>query len=65
MTKEKMNPIIELKDDIESRIREECERIKESDNPRRVVDEYIRNIGWYSPELACYLKRQMLLALDH
>lgn len=59
-----MNPIIKLKDDIENRIREECERIKELDDPRRAVNEYTRNIRWYSPELAHYVRRQMLSVLN-
>lgn len=56
-----MSSIIKLKDDIENRIKEECEKIKESDNPRGVMNEYVRNIRWYSPELAAYVKRQMLI----
>ncbi|POP37788.1 hypothetical protein C3R19_13015 [Blautia producta] len=59
-----MSSIIKLKDDIENRIKEECEKIKESDNPRGVMNEYVRNIRWYSPELAAYVKRQMLLILN-
>lgn len=58
------NPIIELENDIKNRIREECKRLKKADHPRKEIDEYARNIRWHSPELAAYVKRQMLLTLD-
>ncbi len=59
-----MHPIIKLENDIENRVKEECERIKESENPRGTVREYVRNIRWYSLELAAYIKRKMLSILD-
>lgn len=59
-----MNPIIKLKDDIENRVKEECERLRQADNPRKEVKEYVRNISWYSPELAAYLEKQFLTVLD-
>lgn len=59
-----VNPIIRLKDDIENRIREECEKLKESDNPRGAINEYARNIRWYSPDLAAYVRKQMLCTLN-
>lgn len=59
-----MNLIIKLKDDIESRIKAECENLKKASNPREKINEYVRNIRWYSPELAAYVKKQMLQALN-
>lgn len=39
-----MNQIVKFKEDIEHRVKEECEKIKKADNPREAVNEYVRNI---------------------
>lgn len=56
--------IEKLKKDIDKRVADECEAIKKAANPRRRVNEYIRNIRWMSPELAAYLKREMSKGLN-
>lgn len=56
--------IRKLKEDIEKRITSECEIIKKAANPRKELTQYIRNIGWTSPEMAALVRKIALNALD-
>ena len=52
-----MGRIDKLKEDLETRIKEECEYIQKADNPRRELEHYIKNIRWSEPELAAFIKK--------
>ena len=56
--------IYALKNDIDKRIKNECEIIKTTANPRKEVEKYFRNLRWETPELAVYVKKVMSDVLD-
>ncbi len=60
MNEETKRRIQKLEEDLRGRILKECEEIKKTTNPKREINEYIRNIRWESPELAAFLKKEML-----
>lgn len=64
MEKETKRRIETLERDLKKRISQECEHIKKATNPIHEVNIYIKNIQWESPELAAFLKREMLAILD-
>lgn len=55
-----MNPITQLHEDINNRIAEECEKIKEAADPVKEIEEYVWNIQWYSPGLAKHVEKEIL-----
>ena len=59
-----LNPIGKLHKDIDDRIMEECEKIKEADNPAEEIDKYVRTICWRSPALAEHVENEMLKHVD-
>ncbi len=56
--------IEKLKDRIDKCIADECEYIRKAANPKRQINEYVKNVRWNSPELAAYLKKEMSAILD-
>ena len=53
-----------LKEDLDNRIEQEYQYIKNEANPREEINEYFKNIRWDSPELAAYVKKKMLDILN-
>lgn len=53
-----------LKLDIDKRIREETEKIKTMANPEKEIERYYRHLRWRTPELAMYVRFQMLNILN-
>lgn len=53
-----------LKLDIDKRIREETEKIKTMANPEKEIERYFRHLRWRTPELAMYVRFQMLNILN-
>lgn len=53
-----------LRLDIEKRIREETEKIKTMANPEKEIERYFRHLRWRTPELALYIRFQMLNILN-
>lgn len=49
-----------LKLSIDKRIREETEKIKTMANPEKEIERYFRHLRWRTPELAMYVRFQML-----
>lgn len=64
MEKDIKGRIETLERDLKKRISRECEYIKKATNPMHEVNIYIKNIQWESPELAAFLKREMLAILN-
>ena len=53
-----------LKLGIDKRIREETEKIKTMANPEKEIERYFRHLRWRTPELALYIRFQMLNILN-
>lgn len=53
-----------LKLGIDKRIREETEKIKTMANPEKEIERYFRHLRWRTPELAMYVRFQMLNILN-
>ena len=53
-----------LKLSIDKRIREETEKIKTMANPEKEIERYFRHLRWRTPELAMYIRFQMLNILN-
>ena len=53
-----------LKLGIDKRIREETEKIKTMANPEKEIERYFRHLRWRTPELAMYIRFQMLNILN-
>ena len=53
-----------LKLSIDKRIREETEKIKTMTNPEKEIERYFRHLRWRTPELALYVRFQMLNILN-
>lgn len=53
-----------LKLGIDKRIREETEKIKTMANPEKEIERYFRHLRWRIPELALYIRFQMLNILN-
>lgn len=53
-----------LKLGIDKRIREETEKIKKMANPEKEIERYFRHLRWRTPELAMYVRFQMLNILN-
>lgn len=53
-----------LKLSIDKRIREETEKIKKMANPEKEIERYFRHLRWRTPELAMYVRFQMLNILN-
>lgn len=53
-----------LKLSIDKRIREETEKIKTMANPEKEIERYFRHLRWRTPELAMYVRFQMLNILN-
>lgn len=53
-----------LKLSIDKRIREETEKIKTMANPEKEIERYFRHLRWRTPELALYVRFQMLNILN-
>ena len=53
-----------LKLGIDKRIREETEKIKTMANPEKEIERYFRHLRWRTPELALYVRFQMLNILN-
>ena len=53
-----------LKLSIDKRIREETEKIKTMANPEKEIERYYRHLRWRTPELAMYVRFQMLNILN-
>lgn len=49
---------------IDKRIREETEKIKTMANPEKEIERYFRHLRWRTPELALYVRFQMLNILN-
>ena len=49
---------------INSVIRCECKKIKDTPDCRKRIENYKKSIRWYSPELANYIEKQMLAILN-
>ena len=56
--------IFSFEEEIRERVKRECEKIKKAENPERALEEYLRNIRWDAPDLATYLKKEMLNILN-
>lgn len=53
-----------LKLSVDKRIREETEKIKTMANPEKEIERYFRHLRWRTPELALYVRFQMLNILN-
>lgn len=53
-----------LRLDIEKRIEEEVKKIKTMANPEKEIERYFRHLRWRTPELAMYVRFQMLNILN-
>lgn len=53
-----------LKLGIDKRIREETKKIKTMANPEKEIERYFRHLRWRTPELAMYVRFQMLNILN-
>ena len=53
-----------LRLDIEKRIEEEVKKIKTMANPEKEIERYFRHLRWRTPELALYVRFQMLNILN-
>lgn len=53
-----------LKLDIDKRIEEEVKKIKVMANPEKEIERYFRHLRWRTPELALYVRFQMLNILN-
>ena len=53
-----------LKLGIDKRIKEETEKIKTMANPEKEIERYFRHLRWRTPELALYVRFQMLNILN-
>lgn len=53
-----------LKLSVDKRIREETEKIKTMANPEKEIERYFRHLRWRTPELAMYVRFQMLNILN-
>ena len=53
-----------LRLDIEKRIEEEVKKIKTMANPEKEIERYFRHLRWRTPELALYIRFQMLNILN-
>lgn len=53
-----------LKLDIDKRIEEEVKKIKTMANPEKEIERYFRHLRWRTPELAVYVRFQMLNILN-
>ena len=53
-----------LRLDIEKRIEEEVKKIKTMPNPEKEIERYYRHLRWRTPELAMYVRFQMLNILN-
>ena len=53
-----------LKLDIDKRIEEEVKKIKVMANPEKEIERYFRHLRWRTPELAMYVRFQMLNILN-
>lgn len=51
--------ITSLYEDIEKRVEQEAEYISQTANPEKTKQEYLKNIRWYSAELAAYLDNRI------